>query len=252
MSNDKEHITLDPHVHTDRSLDSFGSPNTMAKWAKNFGLDAIAFSDHNVNPLRRDLLNGLEKKFDITIFSSYEQGQVLPNDPTPNIKKHCIGLGSESILFDHDIAKVLEHIRRQGGISIAAHPFCRDGFPDYAKLGFDAVEALNGTTKPHKLDINNIPKVGGSDAHRYQDLGYTYTRVYNCGNNRDEILESIRRGDCAPGGITIPPMHLVSRFLELVKKYATNPLELLEEARSMASSMNSRVPKMLTPAQAQR
>jgi hypothetical protein len=254
MGNDKEHLVFDPHVHTRRSHDGSDSPETMARWAKYFGLDAIAFSDHNVNPLSKEKLKEISRKFDITIIESYEQGllKMFPDDMAVNIDKHCIGLGSESILFDRDILKVIDHIHKEGGIAIAPHPFCRDGYWNYYELGFDAYEALNGTTKPHKLDANHLPKVGGSDAHRYPDLGYTYTRVYNCDNNRDDILESIRRGDCAPGGINIPSMHLISRVFELVKRYATNPLELLEWAKSTAmenSSIDSRMPK-LTPRKA--
>jgi predicted metal-dependent phosphoesterase TrpH len=203
-------MKVDFHVHTNRSLDAVHSPRLMVKKAKSSGLDALAITDHN-RLFPKSEAQRLTKEFGILVIPGIEGGNIA-------IRKHWIAAGIDRPITKYRIDTILLSIRREGGLSIAPHPHTRLGYPDYALLGFDAVESVNGSEPAANRRINNtshVPEVAGSDAHAMPMLGYTWTEV-DADVNMESILESVRKGRCRPGGSTIPFFDLVGFYPQFI------------------------------------
>ena len=191
-------MKVDFHVHTNRSIDAIHTPRQMIKWAKRTGLDAIAITDHN-RFFPKSEAERLTREFGIVVIPGTEGGQIA-------VQKHWIATGIDYLIKSSRIDLVISSIRQEGGLSIAPHPHTRLGYADYATLGFDAVESLNGCTPKANRQVKNtsrIPEVAGSDAHALPMLGFTWTRV-DADATVESILESVRKGLCRPGGFVIP------------------------------------------------
>lgn len=204
----KDHLRIDLHVHTRRSPDGVHSLRSIVKYAKKIGLDGIAITDHNIL-LSKKTAREISREFDIVVIPGVEGGGMVNG-------KHWLGLYIEKMPDNIEISKINQNIREEGGVSIAPHPFSRQGFQDFKSAAFDAVEGLNGTTARsneifQKEEHYTIPITAGSDAHAIPMLGYTWTRV-DAGKNLEEILEAIRSGRCMPEGSLIPFFQRYIRF----------------------------------------
>jgi hypothetical protein len=155
--------------------------------------------------------------------------------------KHWLGLSIDKIPAETQISEITKKILDEGGVSIAPHPYSRQGYQDFITNSFDAVEGLNGTTaRGNEIfqmeDHHNLPVTAGSDAHAIPMLGYTWTLV-DAAKNIDDILEAIRKGQCRPEGTLIPFIHRHIRFYTgLTTRYiASCPSELLSLFRRVHS-----------------
>jgi putative transposase len=203
----------------------------MVKYAKSVRLDAISITDHNHlfswNEARR-----LSKEFGIVVIPGIEGGNIA-------VQKHWIALGVRKCLEDARILRVLDDIRVENGLSVAPHPHTRQGYDTYAELGFDAVESLNGTEPDANAQIRNtrgIPEVGGSDAHSFPMLGFTWTHV-DADGSMESILEAVRHGLCRPGGSTIP----LPEFLKFYPLYVKHLVPAIGSVRRIVQR-NPRYP----------
>jgi len=208
-------MKVDFHVHTNRSVDAVHSPRQMVKQAKKTGLDALAITDHN-RFFSKIEAQRLSREFGVLVIPGIEGGNIA-------VQKHWIAIGIDRPFTKNGINSILTSIRVAGGLSIAPHPHARLGYADYAMLGFDAVESLNGSEQESNRQINNtsgIPEVAGSDAHALPMLGFTWTEI-DADATVESILESVRKGWCRPGGSTIPffdfirfyPQYITHRIL---------------------------------------
>jgi predicted metal-dependent phosphoesterase TrpH len=203
-------MKVDFHTHTNRSIDAIPSPRQLVKQAKEKGLDAIAITDHN-RFFPKSEAQRLTREFGILVIPGMEGGQIA-------VRKHWIATGIDHLTSKSRIDHVLSAIRQEGGLSIAPHPHTRLGYADYALLGFDAVESLNGSEPEANRLINNtshIPEVAGSDAHALPMLGYTWTNV-DADPTVESILESVRKGRCRPMGDTIPVFNLIRFYPQFI------------------------------------
>ena len=203
-------MKVDFHAHTNRSIDAVTGPRQLVKMAKKKGLDAIAITDHN-RFFPKSGAQSLTREFGIVVIPGMEGGQIA-------IQKHWIALGIDHLITRDRIDRVLSSIRQEGGLSIAPHPHTRLGYADYAALGFDAVESLNGSEPKANRQVNNtrhIPEVAGSDAHALPMLGFTWTEVV-ADATVESILESVRKGRCRPGGSTIPVFNLIRFYPQFI------------------------------------
>ena len=203
-------MKVDFHVHTNRSIDAVHSPRLMVKRAKSSGLDALAITDHTRLFPKSEAQN-LSREFGVLVIPGMEGGNIA-------IRKHWIAAGIDRPITDCRIDAVLSSIRQEGGLSISPHPHTRLGYAEYAMLGFDAVESLNGSEPAANRRVNNtrhIPEVAGSDAHAVPMLGYTWTEV-DADATVESVLESVRRGRCRPGGSTIPLSDLVRFYPQYI------------------------------------
>jgi len=191
-------MKVDFHVHTNRSIDAVHSPRAMVKMAKKTGLDAIAITDHN-RLFSKSEAQCLTREFGLVVIPGIEGGNIA-------VQKHWIALGISSQILKNHIDAILSAIHRDGGVSVAPHPHSRLGFGNYAALGFDAVESLNGNEPESNRKIRNnkrIPEIAGSDSHALPMLGYCWTEV-DADETTESILEAVRKGLCRPVGCTIP------------------------------------------------
>jgi predicted metal-dependent phosphoesterase TrpH len=208
-------MKIDFHVHTNRSIDAVHSPRLMVKGAQRAGLDAIVITDHNCLFSKSEAQH-LTRELGTLVIPGIEGGNIA-------VQKHWIALGVHRQIMNGGIDSILSSIRHEGGLSIAPHPHARLGYAEYATLGFDAVESLNGSEPDSNRQVNNtehIPEVAGSDAHALPMLGFTWTEV-DADATVESILESIRKGWCRPMGSTIPffdfirfyPQYITHRIL---------------------------------------
>jgi len=99
------------------------------------------------------------------------------------------------------VESVIDFARKRGGVVAAAHPFRAYGLGESAKnYTFDAIEILNGASAPqvNKLAETlakelNLPGVGGSDAHKLDELWTAYTEA-QASLDVEEILKAIKKG----------------------------------------------------------
>jgi predicted metal-dependent phosphoesterase TrpH len=203
-------------VHTSHSYDGHCSVGEVVAAAKARGLDGVAITDHNSIAGHQEA-----KKF------SKDGFLIIPGIEVPSADGHIVGLGiSKLIPRDLSAKETVERIREQGGIAIAAHPFALGRRPSLVYMAkFDAIEVLNSRafllSNPlarRFAEQNKMPMVGGSDAHRGDEIGLAYTTV-DCEPRTELILEEIKTGKSSASGRAIPLPNLIWRFLrKLISK----------------------------------
>ncbi len=188
-------MLFDHHIHSKYSVfDSASEIVDIIRAAKEFGLDAIAVSDHDAI---EGSLGAAGKSSDDLL--------IIPGMEVSSLDGHIVVLGVRE-LIERDLS-ARETIRRAhdlGGIAIAAHPYdtFRRGVKDLCwELDFDAIEinghCLYGNTKAENAaKEHGKPLVGGSDAHALNGIGVISTEVG--GSSPEEIFENIRKGRCRP------------------------------------------------------
>ena len=221
-------MKIDFHVHTNRSVDAVHSPRLMVRQAQKAGLDAIAITDHN-RQFPKSEAQRLSREFGILVLPGMEGGNIA-------VERHWIALDVGREISKNAIGAVLSCIRQEGGLSIAPHPHARLGYSDYAALGFDAVEVLNGSERESNrqvLNTRNVPETGGSDAHALAMLGFTWTEV-EADASAESVLEAVRKGWCRPGGSAIPFFDLIRFYPQFVtNRILREPLAACSAARKV-------------------
>jgi predicted metal-dependent phosphoesterase TrpH len=203
-------LKLDLHVHTSHSYDGRCSVEEVVAAIKARGLDGFAITDHNSIAGHDEA-----KKFSNGGFL------VIPGIEVSSKDGHIVGLGvSELVPRGLSAAETVERIREQGGIAIAAHPFVPGRSPRLVyRAKFDAIEVLNSRafllSNPlarRFAERNKVPMIGGSDAHRRDEMGLAYTCV-DCEPKVESVLDQIRKGKSSASGRAIPFPNLVWRFI---------------------------------------
>jgi hypothetical protein len=220
-------VRIDFHVHTSRSPDGLHSLRETVKYAKRIGLDGLAITDHNRLLSRREA-SRMSREFGILVIPGIEGGHMA-------LERHWIGLAIDTLPATGEIADVLDHIEREGGLSIAPHPHSCTGYSNYARLGFDAVEAFNGTDRLSNSLVRNtagLPETAGSDAHATYMLGYTWTEVEDAAS-AEEAVEMVRQGRCGPAGSLVPAHKKMQFYGRAFVRYTT------ERPQSVWKSMQS-------------
>ncbi|MFH1425007.1 MAG: CehA/McbA family metallohydrolase [archaeon] len=170
-------MILELHMHSHYS-DGMYSPRVMAKHVKKLDLDGFALVDHETVKGHKDA-RAAAKEFGL---------EFVPGIEVAADKGHILGLGVTEYIDKGPVEDVLEEIKSQGGVSVAAHPydFFRHGIGgDLRKFKFDYVEGFN--SRVVLLFLNyfaqkaakelKLPMTAGSDAHDLACLGLGTTRV---------------------------------------------------------------------------
>jgi len=223
-------LRIDFHVHTNASPEGIHDLKEIIAQAKRIGLDGVAVTDHN-RLISRRVAAQLSKIHDFLVIGGIEGGDLVRHSNRHSDKhRHWIGLNLDAAPPRDDIEEITEEVRDNGGLSIAPHPYARNGFRHYDKLRFDAVETLNGTRKDGDIDGKGLAVVGGTDAHAKYMLGHAWTDVYSSNRSVDSILENVRKGNCKPRGVRMP-LWIISRFYAAVlgRYVIDEPCELLQE-----------------------
>jgi predicted metal-dependent phosphoesterase TrpH len=192
-------MKIDLHVHaSERSGCSHSGEHEILRAAAGFGLDALAFTDHQtlVPPERLAELNRIHEPF--RIFSgieihTFEEEDILVigvSDPA---------LGGRDWLY----AELFDFARARGAFLALAHPF---RFHDSIRVDIetrrpDAIEVastnIEPATEPRVRDV--IARLGchtlhASDAHQADRVGMFYVNVSGSPRTDSELAELLRRG----------------------------------------------------------
>lgn len=176
----------DLHVHTTYSYDGTCTVEAVLQQAVQAGLDVIAVTDHDEIAGAREALR-LAARYGI---------QVIPGEEISTREGHLLAYFiQEKIPAGLPLAETALRVRRQGGICAAAHP-CAAGVNSIT--GRDIRRALEvpgvcdvligietfnySLILPHTnqtalelAEALNLAKVGGSDSHILDSIGYGCT-----------------------------------------------------------------------------
>ena len=195
---------IDMHIHT-RGSDGTGSPEAIAHYAVEAGLDAICITDHH----RTYTAESLEvaracRAHGVMVFHgceySTDAGHLL-----------LYGVDVEHFMFGYypDMQEVINAVNVAGGRAVPAHPYkgYRRLLGDRVKdlTGVAGVEIANGQCATGHTQANvlakaaaesmKVPGFGGSDAHRPENIGITYTRFNRVITSYLDLIEAIDDGD---------------------------------------------------------
>ena len=185
-------IVLDPHVHTNSSPDSTITLNQLREGMLAAGMNAIAVTDH-------DTMEGYRRLMSNTAFRDFI---IIPGVEVSTSLGDLIVLGLENPPINRDPEVVIEQTRRQGGITVAPHPFngARSSLGEKCgMLKIDVIETVNGKCKS---DCNRqakefaaflgLPGIGGSDAHERRQIG-AVVNILECERDVKSVLEALKK-----------------------------------------------------------
>ncbi|TLX66250.1 MAG: PHP domain-containing protein [Thaumarchaeota archaeon] len=135
--------------------------------------------------------------------AKYRNIRIYPaEEVTINNKGHVLAYGIEKeIRSGMTLEETLDEIRKQNGVSCAAHPFAvSNGIRENAKK-CDIIESFNSNNIDFFSNIiaerfakeNSLISIAGSDSHVKSTIGRSINKVES-ENNIDLILEQLRKG----------------------------------------------------------
>ena len=208
-------MLIDLHNHTyPKSDDSFMSADELVDAARCAGLDGVCITEHDEFWTWEDTA-ALTRRHGIL---------VLPGSEINTDAGHVLVFGLRRYRFGmHKPSFLRAEADSLGAVLIAAHPYRRRYLEDPASDPeiraemldraiadpqlrlFDAVESFNGRgTFNQNLfahDLNQVlarPGVGGSDAHRVNQVGTAATRFQRRITSLEDLVDEIRAGRTAP------------------------------------------------------
>jgi hypothetical protein len=210
-------LKLDLHVHTEYSQDSNTSIEEIVRRCCEVGLDGYAITDH-------DTINGLPEAL------AKKSGLiVIPGIEISSRGCHILALGINDQNKEYpnklSMLKTVEFIHEFGGLAILAHPY---GLPrswvnskEVREAEFDAIEVANSAQIPYhlieRLNRNlakdlNLPTTGGSDSHILSTIGRSYTMIDAKSRKVEDILDSVRKGQCEAYGDGLTIQERLKKF----------------------------------------
>ncbi len=220
-------IKIDLHVHTCYSYDSLITPKELVFYAKKFGLDGVAITDHD----RLD--SALKIARDTEFF-------IIPGMEISSSNGHIVALNvQEPIPKGLNADETADKIHNAGGLAVACHPIAlfKGSLGKHTSSRFDAVEVINASAFPFRFSVKRskklasslgIPEVGGTDAHYGPEIGCAYTLV-DSELKVDQALKAIGKGMCQPFGKAIPwKLRLKKEFLMMKQNLGFKNREKME------------------------
>jgi predicted metal-dependent phosphoesterase TrpH len=187
-------ILADLHIHTIYSNDSSITPRNIIECLVNHNsVKVAAVTDH-------DTTIGLEET--IKLATPYPDILIIPGVEISTLEGDILILGTKKLpKKPWTIDNVINFARKNGAVSIVAHPYREYGMGDIAReFKFDAVEIFNGESKLVQNKMAKIlskemkiPGIAGSDAHDPLEICSVYTQI-NASLNEKEIIEAIKKG----------------------------------------------------------
>lgn len=200
------YFVIDPHVHTPASACARTTFLGLLSWASRKNLNGLVVTDH-------DTFQGVEK---MRIHSKSTEIAIYRGVEVTALDGHLLLFGGADLPPPGLLRsiEILDLVREEGGVVIAAHPFRRipsGFFRDSQSLGdlvYDLdLEGVELNAKCSKQENNlartvaktrDLALIGGSDAHRDSDLGKLVTGFYEVIENEDDLIQAIRARQCRP------------------------------------------------------
>lgn len=204
-------IKCDLHIHSKHSFDSLANPKKIVDLALARGIQCVAIADHG------NIRGSLEAR-------NYAQKNNLPilviiSEEVKSKQGDILALNIKEQIPDHLPAdEVFQEIKKQGGMSVIAHPFglfCgwKEKLENY--LGrFDGIEIINGSvfagnqTAKKFAKKHNLPFTVGSDAHfTNRFIGGIWLELpldYSSNLTADQVITAIKQKTGKPAGTPEP------------------------------------------------
>ncbi len=203
-------LTADLHIHSEASYDCDTTVEEILEAAVEAELDVIAVTDHD------------------EITASYEAIEAAPDyglTAVPGVEVstadgHLLALGvEEKPPAGEPVERTIEKVRGQDGLAVIPHPFQRLRHGVGPVRDCDAVETYNsrlltGFANWRALRFaraNDMPQLGGSDAHIAQMVGQTYTEI-DAEPDAESVLQAVREGRTEVHGKRTPLLHTAQQF----------------------------------------
>ncbi|HIH01034.1 TPA: PHP domain-containing protein [Thermoplasmata archaeon] len=187
-------MKLDLHIHSKFSRDGAATVEDILGRCRSLGLDGCSITDHNS-------IDGSIEAFEL----AHSFGLlVVRGIEISTSEGHVLAYGlSSTVPSGLAVAETIQRVHEAGGIAVAAHP---RRFPSglgirrASKESFDAVEILNGGSSRASNKSSaalatriGLPGVGGSDAHRIEEIGRAATVLQDVTSER-QVIDSILGG----------------------------------------------------------
>lgn len=161
------------------------------------GINAIFVTNHNTLEGYRQILEYQGNHARLQRLKIYPAEEI-----TVEGGGHVLAYGIQNtIRAGMTLEDTLEEIRRQGGVSCAAHPFAvTNGIREKARL-CDMIESFNSNNVDRYSNIiagrfareNNMHEIAGSDSHVLATIGRCVNTIES-ENDLDSILQAMGRG----------------------------------------------------------
>ena len=208
-------LLIDLHTHSyPKSDDSFMGVDDLICAAREQGLAGVCLTDH-------DAFWTLDEALAL---ARRHQFLVLPGVELNTDAGHVVVFGLDGYVFGlHKPGFLRQLVDRRGGVIIAAHPYRRRFLEEAARSPearaemlersaadpffrhCDALEGVNGRgshlENRFSQDLQGrleMPGVGGSDAHRVEQLGTAATRFEKKVSSLHDLIAELRHGRFSP------------------------------------------------------
>ena len=204
-------MLIDLHAHTwPRSHDSVLNPDDLITRAKQAGLDAIVFTEHDTVWDQKDV-DELRAKHNFLVLAGVE---ISTDDG------HILAFGIDKYVFGmHRSRELASYVEKADGVMVAAHPYRRQ-MPWFSRSedeydaalqkarnnpAYQYVEALEeingrGSDKENEFsrrlcELMDLRGTGGTDSHAISDIGKCATYFEReIRDERELPLVLLRRG----------------------------------------------------------
>ncbi|MDZ7688468.1 MAG: PHP domain-containing protein [Halobacteriales archaeon] len=203
-------LKADLHIHSEASYDCESSVDEILESAVEESLDVVAVTDHDEIHASHEAVESAPE-YDLT---------AVPGIEVSTADGHLLALGvEEKIPAGEPVERTIEKVRERGGVAIIPHPFQRMRHGVGAVRDCDAVETYNSRLLTGIANrrarrfarANDLPEVGGSDAHIPAMVGQTYTEI-DAEADADAVLKAIRDGRTEVHGRRTPLLHTAQQF----------------------------------------
>jgi len=207
-------LKADLHIHSEASYDCESSVDDILESAVEESLDVVAVTDH-------DEIRGSHE----AVESAPDYGlTAVPGIEVSTADGHLLALGvEEKIQSNEPVERTIEKVRECGGVAVIPHPFQRLRHGVGAVRDCDAVEVYNSRLLTGIANrrarrfarTNDLPELGGSDAHIPEMVGQTYTEI-DAEPEVESVLDAIRKGHTEVYGRRTPLLHTAQQFVARV------------------------------------
>jgi predicted metal-dependent phosphoesterase TrpH len=205
-------LTADLHIHSEASYDCETTVEEILEAAVEAELDVIAVTDHDEIHASHE---AIEAATDYGLTA-------IPGVEVSTADGHLLALGvEEKPPAGEPVGRTVEKVRGQDGLAVIPHPFQRLRHGVGPVRDCDAVETYNsrlltGFANWRALRFaraNDMPQLGGSDAHIAQMVGQTYTEIdAEPDPDHESVLQAVREGRTEVHGKRTPLLHTAQQF----------------------------------------
>ena len=215
-------MKIDFHIHSEYSFDSLMKIERIIDIGKKKGLNGLAITDHG------SVKGGLEGEK----LGKNRGIVVIPGIEVVTDECEILGLFLNEGLKSRTALDTIDEVRRQGGISVIAHPFKRG-----RKIGNSLLETADGiegfnsrcsyseNRSARKIAAEyNLPMTAGSDAHFYCEIGRAQCIIEKA-DNLDDIRRAVVRRETRMMGTQ--SCLYVEPLSQIIRAFKTNKPEVM-------------------------